>query len=104
LDGLRNLGRSSGVRLALGTGVVGLILVLGQGRICEIDRRMLTALGRAFSTSLGAFCWIPEGTDAVLEMVVEKDGEVKLTLGLAGSVRLSSSRHDACRLVVWVVD
>jgi hypothetical protein len=42
LDGLRNLG----VRT----------------RISGHDREILTALGRAFSTSLGAFCWIPEGT------------------------------------------
>lgn len=42
--------------------------------------------------------------DGMSKVLVEEDGEVKPTLGAAGSVRLSSARHDDCGLVVWVVD
>jgi hypothetical protein len=48
--------------------------VVVSTRTLGYAREILTALGRAFSTSLGAFCWMLEGTDAELELVVEKDG------------------------------
>jgi len=55
------------VRLALGAGVMSLRL-LGQRLEMELGL-ILTALGRAFSTSLGAFCWIELGTECYVRSV-----------------------------------
>lgn len=69
LDGLRNLGRSGGVRLALGAGVVGLILVLGQGFLDMIER-YLQRWGERSRPPWVRSAGYQKVLNAVLEMVV----------------------------------
>jgi hypothetical protein len=101
LDGLWNLRRSSSVRLALGAGVVGL-------RCCQmknLETEIVVYLQRWAERSRPPWehsAVQHRGLNDMLEMVVEKEGEVKPTLGATGGVRLSSSRHVDCGLVGWV--
>jgi hypothetical protein len=98
LDGLWNLRRSSSVRLALGAGVVGL-------RCCQIknlETEIVHYLQRWEERSRPP--WVRSavqhrGLNSMLEMVVEKEGELKPTLGATGGVRLSSSRHVDCSVI-----
>lgn len=86
------------MRLALGAGVVSLRL-LGQ--------RLEMELGLGYSQSWGERSQPPwersAGSSRGLCCVrsVDGGGEVKPTLGAAGSVRLSSTRHVDCSLVGW---
>jgi hypothetical protein len=98
LDGLRYLGGTGGVRLALGAGVVCL-------RCCQFgifETEILSYLRRWGERSRppwerSAGC--QKGLNSILEVLMYGDGEVKPTLGVTGGVRLSSSRHVDCDLV-----
>jgi hypothetical protein len=98
LDGLRYLGRSSGVRLALGAGVVCL-------RCCQfeiLETVILSYLQRWGERSRPPWersAGYQRGLNSMLEVLISEDGEVKPTLGVTGGVRLSSSRHIDCDLV-----